>query len=406
MRKQKAWIGVFVLLAANTAAAGAEWCTSALATISSNFPDVPYSVITLINNIPNLCAIVFAILAGFLVGRKIKLKTMMVTAISLFVVGGTLPAITATSNIYLVLVERLIFGIGYGTMQGICVSMSYKLITNKGLRTHAMGWTQSAQYGINMIAQVAVGILAATKWNYSFFAYLWGLIPLVIVIIFCPDFPLNKDAEAIEGTPRLGDEPLFKSIKNLPGSVWAFSIFVALFLMCVYPFLLNVSTIIVANGYGNSVQAGTAMVFFSIGTIIGGIFFGPYAKLAKNFTLFGYMLLVALCFILTLFVNSYAAFCAILFVCGLGITGPIPSCMNAYSSHVPENRFFIASGITMAGVNLGAFLATPYIAIYEAAGNTSPTATLIPSACILVVMGIISVVLLKKAGKKNAAEAA
>ena len=62
--KTRTMIGVIVLLAANSSAGGAEWCTSALADIAARFPDVPYSIITLVNNIPNLCAVVFTVIAG------------------------------------------------------------------------------------------------------------------------------------------------------------------------------------------------------------------------------------------------------------------------------------------------------------------------------------------------------
>ena len=44
--KRRTWIGIIVLLFANSAAGGAEWCSSALADIAGTFPEVPYSVIT------------------------------------------------------------------------------------------------------------------------------------------------------------------------------------------------------------------------------------------------------------------------------------------------------------------------------------------------------------------------
>ena len=62
--KMRTIIGVAVLLFANSSAGGAEWCTSALADIAARFPDVPYSIITLVNNIPNLCAVIFTVVAG------------------------------------------------------------------------------------------------------------------------------------------------------------------------------------------------------------------------------------------------------------------------------------------------------------------------------------------------------
>lgn len=116
--------------------AGAEWCSAALTTISSNFPDTPYWVITLINNVPNLCAVFCTLLAGVLVNRVIPLKSMMMFGIAFHCIGGVLPVFLGNS-IYLVLLSRFVFGIGYGVMQGICVSMTFKLITNEKLRDHA-----------------------------------------------------------------------------------------------------------------------------------------------------------------------------------------------------------------------------------------------------------------------------
>ena len=137
--------GLIVCLIANTSAAGADWCTSALVDIANTFPDVPYSLITLVNNIPNLLAVVFTIVAGALVNRKISLKDMMLIGIGMHCIGGVLPAFTGASSFYLLLLGRVAFGIGYGIMQGICISMSFKLVTNEKLRESAMGWALTAQ---------------------------------------------------------------------------------------------------------------------------------------------------------------------------------------------------------------------------------------------------------------------
>ena len=90
--KTRTIIGIIVLIFANTAAGGAEWCSSALADIANVFPDVPYSIITFVNNIPNLCAVVFTIVAGVLVNRKITLRNMLLIGIGFHCVGGVLPA--------------------------------------------------------------------------------------------------------------------------------------------------------------------------------------------------------------------------------------------------------------------------------------------------------------------------
>ena len=169
-------IGVIVLLAANSSAGGAEWCTSALADIAARFPDVPYSIITLVNNIPNLCAVVFTVIAGILVNRRVTLKHMLLFGIGCHCIGGVLPAIFGNTSIAMVFIGRCAFGVGYGLMQGIGVSMGFKLVADEGLRQHAMGWAVTAQYAMKMIAQVVVGHLCAIQWNYSFYIYAWSAV--------------------------------------------------------------------------------------------------------------------------------------------------------------------------------------------------------------------------------------
>ena len=135
--KMRTIIGIIVLIFANTAAGGAEWCSSALADIANVFPDVPYSVITLVNNIPNLCAVVFTIVAGVLVNRKITLRNMLLIGIGCHCIGGILPALFGDTSMTMMFLGRFAFGIGYGLMQGIGISMSLKLVEDSRFRSHA-----------------------------------------------------------------------------------------------------------------------------------------------------------------------------------------------------------------------------------------------------------------------------
>ena len=152
--KRRTIIGIIVIVFANTAA---------LADIASVFPDVPYSIITLVNNIPNLCAVVFTVVAGILVNRKITLRNMLLIGIGCHCIGGILPALFGDTSMAMMFLGRFAFGIGYGLMQGIGISMSLKLIEDTRFRSHAMGWAVAAQYAMNMVAQVVVGHLCAIK---------------------------------------------------------------------------------------------------------------------------------------------------------------------------------------------------------------------------------------------------
>lgn len=394
--KKAAVIGLIVLFFANTSAAGADWCTAALTNIADFFPNIPYSIITLVNNIPNLCAVVFTVVAGALVNRKVTLKSMILIGVGMHAVGGVMPFFASNSFAFL-LVGRVAFGIGYGIMQGICISMSFKLVTNENIRASAMGWALTAQYATNMIAQVVVGYLCEISWNYSFLIYCWSIIPFVVVLFLCPNFALDKDDRSALGgeDSSLGQgETLIESIKALPKSVWIFTAIVGAYMFCYYPMFLTIGQVIIGRGFGTPVSVGYAMTFYSVSSLIGGVFFGAIAKRAKNYMLFISLVGVAISALGIYFAGSYAMVCFFLAVGGLTSTFVLPACNNAYYAQVPPQRSFLASSLTLSGLNIGAFLGTPYIGLIESFGGEPITALLI-SPVILLIMGIITIKLSK-----------
>ncbi len=389
-------IGLIVLLIANTSAAGADWCTSALVNISASFSDVPYSLITLVNNIPNLCAVIFTLVAGALVNRKVTLKNMILIGTGLHCVGGIMPAFTG-SSFALLMLGRFAFGIGYGIMQGICISMSFKLVTNEKLRAAAMGWALTAQYATNMVAQVVVGYLCERGWNYSFLIYAWSIIPFLVVLFLCPKFKLDKDDRTAlggEGSSLGQSETLWQSLKAMPKSVWIFSVIVGAYMFCYYPMFLTIGQIIIGRNFGTSVSVGYAMTFYSVSSLLGGLFFGVIAKYLKHWTCCLALIGVAVSSLGIYLATSYGMACLFLAVGGITSTLILPACNNNYYQQVPPSRSFLASSITLAGLNIGAFLGTPYIGLIELFGGEASTALLI-SPIILVIMGLVSVKLSK-----------
>ncbi len=390
--KTKAIIGIIVLIFANSAAGGAEWCSSALADIANVFPDVPYSIITLVNNIPNLCAVVFTVVAGILVNRKITLRNMLLIGIGCHCIGGILPALFGDTSMAMMFIGRFAFGIGYGLMQGIGISMSLKLVEDSRFRSHAMGWAVAAQYAMNMVAQVVVGHLCAIKWNYSFYVYLWSAIPFLVVLFLCPKFELDKNDTSTTGG-KLEDMAksgsLKSAIKNLPPIVWVFTVIAIVYMLSYYPMFLVIANIIVGRGIGNSVTVGNAMVFYSVATIVGGIIFGFAQKLLKNKTMCVMLVITGISMLGLYLSHSFASVAFWLVVSGVASTGIIPACINAFTDCVNEDSKFLATSIAESGVNIGAFLGTPYIALVEAFGGVADT-TMFISPIIMLILGIIT----------------
>ena len=95
------------------------------------------------------------------------------------------------------------------------------------------------------------------------------------------------------------------------------------------------------------------------------------------------------------FSHSFASVAAWLVVSGVFSTGIIPACISAFSESVEEENRFLATSIAESGVNIGAFLGTPYIALIEAFGGSADTAMFI-SPIIMLILGFVTLRFYKK----------
>lgn len=96
--------------------------------------------------------------------------------------------------------------------------------------------------------------------------------------------------------------------------------------------------------------------------------------------------------------HSFASVAAWLVVSGIFSTGIIPACISAFSESVDEENKFLATSIAESGVNIGAFLGTPYIALIEAFGGSADTAMFV-SPIIMLILGLVTLRFCKKDAK-------
>ena len=171
-------------------------------------------------------------------------------------------------------------------------------------------------------------------------------------------------------------------------------------MLCYYPLFLVISPIIIDRGLGTAATAGDAMVFYSIATIIGGVVFGAAEKVLRHWTLATFLIGVAASLIGLYFAQSFAMVCFWLVISGITSTGIIPGCINVYNNQVDDSDAFLATGITESGVNIGAFLTTPFIAVIESTGGTA-VQSLLYTPVALVIMAFITAWCCKRAGTKQ-----
>ena len=87
--------------------------------------------------------------------------------------------------------------------------------------------------------------------------------------------------------------------------------------------------------------------------------------------------------------HSFGSVAGWLVLSGIASTGIIPACINAFSDSVRDDSKFLATSIAESGINIGAFLGTPYIALIELFGGKADTAMFI-SPIIMLLLGLVT----------------
>ncbi|MEA4813587.1 MAG: MFS transporter, partial [Oscillospiraceae bacterium] len=154
---------------------GAE--SPALAYMSEEFSDIPFSTITLVTTIPSLMMIP-ASLAYSAIRRKVSVRPLFIIAMFLLIGGGVYPAFSSTFA--QVCMGRAVFGIGCGIMWPLAQSIIIELYNGTKQNT-LLGFNSVITSVGGIIWANLGGVLALSGWRHSFLTY---LVP-VGVLVFC-----------------------------------------------------------------------------------------------------------------------------------------------------------------------------------------------------------------------------
>lgn len=112
---------------------------------------------------------------------------MAILGILVMSFGGAFPFLMPDITDYtLVIVSRVIVGIGLGVMFPVGNATIIALFEGEK-RSRLLGLGITIQFLFNLIYTTVAGYLTEIGWNYSFLAYLIGLVPLVVAFVWMPE---------------------------------------------------------------------------------------------------------------------------------------------------------------------------------------------------------------------------
>jgi MFS family permease len=327
--------------------------TPAMDTLAKAFPNETRDTIMLASTATALLQVPSSFLVQPLVSR-FGYKPVGIFGLLFAIVGGSFPfLLPGLTEYWPIILSRALLGIGMGVFTPLGGAMIIQLFEGKQ-RARLLGIGQVFWYTGGFIYSILAGFLCAIGWNFTFLAYFFGLVPLILMIFTLPRIKVAPD---IEAAAKTDNTPAVR--EKLKANTWGY---VAIILGVMTFGLAGVflsSFIISARGMGGPEVAGMASNGMQIGGIILGAVFGfiVAAFKSRSFVLFGFcgaagMLIMA-------FVDNIIIWTIGLTIQGFAHVGLMTTAQTAAGYTAPKSRVAFINAMCMGALNLGTFF-TPY----------------------------------------------
>lgn len=320
--------------------------TSAMATFMEHWPDKA-EYISYISTLPTLFIVIGTFLAGTIMGRKIKYRTLAIIASVIALIGGVGPAFF--DSFELTLVCRAVMGFGAGLLAPLGNALIVGLYKGQK-QASILGYGTLFMNAGGIVLQMLGGFLAGTGdrgWQMVF----WGHALLIVAVIMSFFLPEPPKEEVVSDSGK--KESMSKKIYVIAALIFLYNLFA-------YPIMLNMSTLFVQRNAGGPAVAATALSLYTVAGVVAGFVFGFLFKAVKRMVITLGMALCGLGFLLVFFGSSMIVMTVGLVIVGFGFSTFFPAFMAWMGMVTPPSTVAMASSLILACMNLGGFVASPY----------------------------------------------
>ncbi|WP_204787636.1 MFS transporter [Paenibacillus oryzisoli] len=235
---------------------GTMMAAPAVKPLAVAFPNTDALLVQWVVTLSSLFILPTLFLSGPL-GRRFNRKTILITALILYLIGGVGPAFMHSFN--MILVCRAILGLSIGLISPTFNSLIAENF--HGNERSRMNGLQTSINGIGGAIFLSIGgFIASLGWRDVFMTYFYAVVLLLVVVIFLPKFP-----------PLQVSQSLTKSSEKMPKFFFAVAIAGGFHTMLFALLPTNLSLFIANNGIGSVASAGYLIAFSLIGVFIGGL---------------------------------------------------------------------------------------------------------------------------------------
>lgn len=242
----------------------------ALSVIVEHFNGVNPVLVQMIISVPALFIFITNLVFPRLTTR-FSTKKLLLAGLTMYVIGGCAAGIF--NSIYIILIIRAIVGIGVGIIMPLSTGLiSYYYTRDK--QDKLMGYSSAMNQLGGSIATLLSGFLASISWRLSFLVYLMGLLSIVLVSRYLPDYNITS----AKGNKSDNSREVFKTF--YPYIISMFLLQVTFF---IYPanFAIEMADMNVSQGV-----ISATMAFMDICGFVGGLVYSRIRKATGSYTKF------------------------------------------------------------------------------------------------------------------------
>ncbi len=142
------------------------------------------------------------------ISRVLKTRDIAIVGLVLYTATGV--GCAFVDNIYVILCLRAMLGISVGLIMPLSTGLlSYYFPPEEQAKLMGLSTGMNQMGGV--VATLLAGFLANMKWNYAFYVYIFGLLSLLMILIWLPNDKLdsaNKRGKTFEPRQLLKFHPL------------------------------------------------------------------------------------------------------------------------------------------------------------------------------------------------------
>ncbi len=312
----------------------------AIANIAVAFPDVSISAVQTLTTLPSLIAIVVILLSGHLSSIVTKKKIVAISMV-LMIIGGLLPLIFH-QKFYQLIIASIIFGLGYGGISPLTTALIHEHYRDDQQAT-VLGF-QSAVVGIGGVTFSYIGgRLATIQWWYAYFAFLF-FIPVLILVLMLPKGTVTAKTSSREQGGVLNPILLFYVMQAI------------VFCIFLYIFQTNIALLLKERNLGDAALSGQILSIQSAASIVSGLLGGMILNRLKKFSLPTIIFCVGISQLIIYFAGSTAPICLAAAVLGFFFAIRMPAGYLKATHSVPSAAATMAIAIYCSSSQVGQFL--------------------------------------------------